>query len=166
MRLSVIAVLAVVTCWLAGTASAQDGANINTANQQSLLTIAQSAGHSAQPSNFAGDEFPGIEVRTQDGITFYAAATACEQGGCRGIKLMARHKPAGTVSYGKINTINREMSPLKLWYTPEFIIIERYLILDGGVAPAHLAFEMRTFPTYVSLVTEQLNQGTANNNGQ
>ncbi|WP_300376000.1 hypothetical protein [Henriciella sp.] len=166
MRLSVIAVLAVVTCWLAGAAHAQDGVNVNTANQQSLLNIAQSAGHSAQPSNIGGDGVPGIEVRTQDGITFYAVGTACEQGGCRGIKLMARHQPAGTVSYGKINTINREMSPLKLWYTPEVVILERYLILDGGVSPAHLAFEMRIFPTYVSLVTEQLNQAEGSSQAQ
>ena len=165
MKSILIAMAAVATGVFAAPAGAQAqdqaNTNVNVVTLDGLISFGQARGYTTRQ---AGDgSVPAVEMRTPEGLIFYAIGNACEADTCTGLKLLGRHEPEGRVTVAQINGFNRDIPPVKVWYNDNVMAMERYLILNGGVSRANLAYEVDTFITIMSVLVERANEAARAN---
>ncbi|WP_084397787.1 YbjN domain-containing protein [Henriciella aquimarina] len=154
MKSVVFAAAALAVSGFACPAMAQAGDVVTEVTQSDLASFAEAEGHTVTQRG-EDPEAPTVQAQTEGGMLYYLVGNACEAGSCRGIKLIARFAADDQVTSEKVNQINRDVPPLKLWYDDSGLSVERYIILNRGVTRDNIVFELSTFDVIVQNVIDR-----------
>ncbi|MEQ8558810.1 MAG: hypothetical protein RIB03_10885 [Henriciella sp.] len=160
-RVVIPAVAAMGVALMSAPATAQEPTVVTSVTEADLVRYAESLDHTVEETFDAGEGVPLLRVKAPD-MTYFVYGNACEAGICKGIKLVSRYNADATVTPANVNKLNTQVPAVKLWYDDEedVLAVERYLILDKGMAEENITFEMSTFHVITPRVIEMFGEFT------
>jgi hypothetical protein len=119
----------------AGAAQAQD-ALVTQADSALLNSLVNELGHTVLDES-EHEGAPVVTAETEFGMTYLLAATACEDGVCRGL-MSAAVEPAETPDMARLNQANAGWNAVSVYYDEGAVLVSRYDILDYGMTRNNL----------------------------
>lgn len=147
MLKSILAATAVAAVFSSSSISAQtpeaeaaENRIVTSVSMADIKTITAGYGHTVI------EEMPdknGIVLEAQSGFKYLVILNVCEQAdACQGVLIGSLHDVPEGITWEMLNTADMRMDAFGLYISEEQLIVDRYMILSGGVRVANIRHEI------------------------
>lgn len=104
--------------------------------------VSRTSGHSLQTDSLPDKVY--VIGQTADGLKYVVNGMACDEDGCLGLMIQVRYTVSWPQNYEHINTANyRRAAATTIREDEDTLIVQRYLILDGGMTAKNVEYSIR-----------------------